>query len=224
MRIEGFDLQEPVVGLMVGIEELVRQPEAVDAGEILLLAHIFAVDHVVIGQRAGPLVELVGVVFLAQPLPGRLHHRLPAVAFLAAHELVAAEAGVIGGTAILEIMIMVGDQMAVDAMAFQHFRQRMVERLHRPPASVQEADPARLQIAPRRHAGQAADIMVVEHERALRQALEVRRRHEIRTVAFEDSPVEGIEQHEDGAHGWSFLVIQAGFAAGLPAVKARRSA
>ena len=89
------------------------------------------------------LGELVRVVLLAQPLPVRLHHRLPGVAFLAADEFVAVVAVVVGRAAILQVVEVVGDQVAVDAGLVQQLGEGVVERLQRAPAAVQEVQPAR---------------------------------------------------------------------------------
>ena len=111
---------------------------------------------------AALLRELALVVHLPQPLPVRLHHRLPGVAFLAAHELVGVVAVVVGGAAVLPVVEVVGHEVAVDAGLVQQLGEGVVERLQRAPAAVQEGQAAGQHVAPGRHAGQAADIVVVE--------------------------------------------------------------
>ena len=46
MRIEGLDLQQPVVGIAVAVEELEAMREALDRREILLVADELAIDDV----------------------------------------------------------------------------------------------------------------------------------------------------------------------------------
>ena len=82
------------------------------------------------------------MILLAQPLPVRLHHRLPGVALLAAHEFVAVVAVVVGGAAVLPVVGVVGDQWLYTP-ACEQFREGVVERLERPPAAVQECRAAR---------------------------------------------------------------------------------
>ena len=82
--------------------------------------------------------KLSCVVHFSQPLPMRLHHRLPWIALLPANELVAVVPIVIGGAAILPIVEVVGDQMAVDAGVVQQLGERIVERLQRTPAAMQK--------------------------------------------------------------------------------------
>src|SRR6185437_34607 len=159
VRIEGLDLQDPVTGVAVAVEELEAAGEALDGRKILLLADELTVDDVVAHVAALLLAELARMIEFAQALPMRLHHRLPLVAFLAADEFVAVIARVIGGAAILPVVEMVGDEMAVDAGLAEQLRKGIVERLQRSPAAVQEGEPAGLHVASRRHAGQAADIV-----------------------------------------------------------------
>ncbi len=83
----------------------------------------------------------------------------------------------VGRAAIFEIMIMVGDEVAVDARLEEDFREGIVEGFERPPTPVQEAQAARLHVAAGRHAGQAADIVPVEGHRPLGQPVEIRRGH-----------------------------------------------
>ncbi len=88
VRIEGLDLQEPVVGIAIALEELEAAGKALDRRELGLFPDEFTVDDVVAEIAARVGVELTGVIHFAQPLPVGLDHRLPRVALLAAHEFV----------------------------------------------------------------------------------------------------------------------------------------
>src|SRR5262249_14860901 len=74
------------------------------------------------------------------------------------------------------------------------------EWLHRAPAAMQEIEAAGQDIAPRRHARQAADIVPVEGHATLGQPVEVRRRYPRAAVWAEQMPIERIEQHEHSFH------------------------
>jgi hypothetical protein len=158
---------------------------------------------VLVVQAAALLAVLALVVELAQPLPVRLHHRLPRVALLAADELVAVVAAVIGGAAVLPVVVVVGDQVAVDAGLVEQLGTRVVERLERAPAAMQEGQPPGLHVPPGRHAGQAADVVAVEGHGALGEAAEIGRLEAGAAIGTERQAVEGIEQHEDQLHSIS---------------------
>jgi hypothetical protein len=158
-----------------------------------------------------------------QALDRRLDQCLPGVVLLPADELERAIAGVVGGAAVLEIVQVVTDQMRVDAVVLEDFRHRIVERLERAPAAVHEIEPAGMQIAPRRHARQAADIVGVERDRALREAVEVGRRDRA-PVRTDREPVEGIEQDEHDLHVTRarLPIVRCGDGRRIPHVRAKR--
>jgi hypothetical protein len=64
---------------------------------------------------------------------------------------------------------------------------------------VHEVEPPGVQVAPRRHARQAADVVAIERDRLPGEAVEVlgSDRAAVRT---DRKPVEGIEQDENGFH------------------------
>jgi hypothetical protein len=95
---------------------------------------------------------------------------------------------------------MVADQVGIDALGLQQLGQRVVERLERAPAAVHEVEPAGVQVAPRRHAGQAADIVAVKSQRARGEAVEIGRLDPRPAIGPERQAVERIEQHEHGFH------------------------
>ncbi len=205
MRIECFDLQHPIVRVAVALEEIEAVREALHRGKVFLLPDEFAVDDVLAEISPALIGELPLVIHLAQPLPVRLHHRLPRVALLPAHELVGVVAVVVGRAAILPIVEVVGDQVAVDAGLVQDLRKGVVEGLHRPPTPVQEGKPACQHVAARRHARQRAYVMAVVRARALGQPVEVRRRDALAAVRAEHVAIQRVEQHEHAFHGRSLL-------------------
>ena len=73
-----------------------------------------------------------------------------------------------------EIVMMVGDDMCRCPVLLEKFRKRVIEGLERSPAAVKEMRTTCMEVSPRRHARQAADIMVVKGNRAIGEALEVR--------------------------------------------------
>ena len=115
MRVEGFDLQEPIIGGPVGLEEIEAVGEALGGGKLGFLADEFAIDHVASVVGSLPFRVLARVVFLPQAFPWWRDHRLPRITLLSADEILAVVAGVVGRAAVFEVVIMVGDQVAVDA-------------------------------------------------------------------------------------------------------------
>ena len=204
VRIEGLDLEQPVVRLAVAVEEVKAVGKALDRRKVFFLLDEFAVDDVLRAVLPPLGRELPRMILLTQPFPGRLHHRLPGVAFLAADELEGVVAVVIGGAAILPVMRMVGDQMAVDAGVVEQLRHRVVERLQRAPASVQKRQTSGQHVAARRHARQAADIMAVKRKAARGEPIEVRRRDAFPAIGAEQMTIQRIEQDEDSFHGATF--------------------
>lgn len=81
---------------------------------------------------------------------------LPRVGFLAAHELEGRIAVVIGRAAVFPIVVVIGDEVAVDARLVQDLGEGVVEGFERAPAAVQEGQPARHHVASRRHAFKGA--------------------------------------------------------------------
>ena len=57
------------------------------------------------------------------------------------------------GATVFEIVIVVGDEVGVHAIAPQDVGHRVVEGLHRTPSPVHEVQTTGLDVAPRRHAG-----------------------------------------------------------------------
>ena len=211
VRIEAFEHQEPRVRGAVDVEKLEGGLEAARERQVLLVDHELAVDRVLDALPAAvvsvlrPPPRRVEVVvlrgeLLAQSLDRRLHHRLPRVVLLAAHEVPRAEAVVIRRAAVLEIVEVIAHEVRVDPGLPHRLCKRVVERLERAPAAMHEVQATRVQVAPRRHAWQAADEVTVEGHRALGEAIEVRRAHPRRAVAAERVAAQRVEKDEYGFH------------------------
>jgi len=166
MRIECLDLEEPVVLVPVGLDEFQSFVEGHRLRVVFFPLHVLSVDPVLAPQAIGSATDCGGDV-------GVLDLALPRVALLTAHELPGVVAGVVGGPAIFEIMVVVGDQVRVDTIESEEFRHRVVEGLQRAPAAVQEVHPAGMDFTPGRHARQARGITGVECDGMLLQSLEV---------------------------------------------------
>jgi hypothetical protein len=65
---------------------------------------------------------------------------------------------------------------------------------------VQKIDPPGMQIAPRRNAWQASNIVVVEYYRALGKTQKVGRTHDRVAITLHGIPVERVEEHEYRLH------------------------
>jgi hypothetical protein len=211
VRIEALEHEEPRIGVAVQVEELEARREAARERQVLLVDHELAVDGVLdalpaavvdVLRLAPRAVEVVVLrrVHRAQLLDGRLYHGLPRVVFLAADEVPRAEPVVIRGAAVLEVMQVVRDEVRMDAGEPERLRKRIVERLEGAPAAVHEVQAPGVQVAPRRHAGEAADEVTLERDAACREAIEIGRPHPGRPVAAERVAAQGIEQDEDRLH------------------------
>ncbi len=105
------------------------------------------------------------------------------------------------GAAVLEVVVVVGDQMAVDPGLPEQVGQVVVEGLERAPGAVQEVEPPGLHVAPCRHAGHAADEMPLEGDAPLRQPIEIGRRDLAAAIGAENVAVERIEEEINETHG-----------------------
>ncbi len=150
-------------------------------------------------QRGVPLRRLEPLLVIRE---ARLHGRPPLVLLLTPDELVAVIAAVIPESAILEVVVMVGDEVGIDSRVTHLSRERNVKGLQRPPAPVKEIEAARVHLSAGRDAGQASGIVVVEAAAARRQTVEVRRGHRA-AIRADRMPVERVEEDEDAAHGSS---------------------
>jgi hypothetical protein len=70
-------------------------------------------------------------------------------------------------------MVVIGDQMRMNANVAQFVKHGLIKRFHRSPASVHEIEPAGLDIAACRHARQAANVVLLECDGFLGKTLEI---------------------------------------------------
>ncbi len=193
VRVEGLDLQEPAVLGVVGAQELQAGVEGAGLRVVGLVGEVGAVDPVLPPALHPQGLEAVGDLGVGDLA-------LPGVPLLAAEELEGAEAAVVGGPAVLPVVLVVGGQMGVDAVVLQQFGHRVVERLQRAPAAVQEVVAAGVQLPAGRHAGHAPGVAVVEGDRALGEPGEVRRVDPVSAVGRQEPPVQRVEHDHDGLH------------------------
>ena len=121
VRVEALQMQEPVVDPGMLVHELDRAVETLRQREIAVFgqrAVVRVVRCLRIGvQRHVPLALDEPLLMLGEAWRD---HRAPLVLLLSTDEFVAVIASVIAEAAILEVMIMVGDEMTVDLVASQH--------------------------------------------------------------------------------------------------------
>jgi hypothetical protein len=127
--VERLNLQEPVVKLVVTADVLQPGGESLRLGVLFLRLDDHAVD---------PFLRRVAVSCTVAPDGRRMLHLAgvadPLVAFLAAECFPGAVAVVIGGPAVLQVMVVVGGQVRVDPVFAKNRRHGVVERFQRPPA------------------------------------------------------------------------------------------
>ena len=201
MRIKRLDLHHPAILAGVAADKLQPRVERPRLRMVALVAHIRAVDAVLLKEHPAIAGE-VDQVFL---VCNSAHDSLPSVALLSPEALPRAVPPVVGRAAILPIVGVVADEMGVDAVSLEDFRHGIVKRLDRPPAPVQEVIAPRVQLPPRGHAGKAARIAGVKLHGAPGQAGKVRRMRLRAAIGLKHMPVERIVHHDDGSHG-AFLL------------------
>ncbi len=142
VRVERLDLEKPAILGMVAADELEAGAEGVGLGLVFLAAQVPAVDPVLAAALAVEGVRDDRVGYLADP----------GVAFLAAEKFPGRVFRVVGRPAVLEIMVMIGGEMGVDAVLFQDLRHRVVERFERAPGAMEEIGSAGVDLAAGGHA------------------------------------------------------------------------
>ena len=114
----------------------------------------------------------------------------------------------VGGAAILPIMLVVRDEVAVHALpagaaaVSQQLDRRVVERLDGIPGAMEKVQAAGVQLAAGGHTGHAAHVGIVKDHGALGKPGEVRSVHPRVAIARQIAAVERVEHH-DGLHGRS---------------------
>ena len=99
---------------------------------------------------------------------------------------------VVRGAPVFPVVVVVRDQVGVDAVLFQYGESGVIERLVRPPGTVQEVVPAGVQLPARRHARHGADVVVVESDGALAEADEVGGQRPVAAVVRQHVPVQRV--------------------------------
>jgi hypothetical protein len=196
VRVEELELEEPVVAAAVVGQPADGVLDAARAGELLLLPLSQPVKRV-------PLVVAHRQTAEARRQRGQVDAADPAVVLLAALELPGVEAVVVPLAAEVEVVVVVGDQVGEDRPGrhpAQLLGQHVVEGLQRAPAALQEVVAAGHELAPRRHAGQGADPVVVEDDRALGQPGDVGRVDPVVAVGLEVVLAQRVEDDEQGLH------------------------
>ena len=170
MRIEGLDLQEPVIHALVGFQEGQSGIEGTILRPGILAPDTFAVFPVVLppfrvrefthGRHMLRHVNLASVA-------------VPSVTFLPPDCVPRGVPAVIGGTAVFPIVVVIRNQMGINPPILQDFRHRVIEGLQRPPTAMQETITPGVEFPACRHAGQATDIAVVENGGFFTQARKI---------------------------------------------------
>lgn len=189
VRVEGLDLQKPIVFLRVALDEFQSCRESFGLRKLRFVLNMGAI-HPVLAPGVAKVRRNCGVFDLADP----------GVAFLPTQKFEAAVARVVGAAAVFPVVLVVGCQVAVDARFFENFRHGIIERFERPPTAVQKVGPRSVQIAARGHTGHGANVGFVESDSALRQTRKVGRVRPLTAVGREQVPVEAVEHHENGFH------------------------
>ncbi len=175
MRIEGFDLQPPVVLLAIALDEFYPCSERFRLRMVSLGRHCAPIFPILLNPRhrkTGIRVPMPadGLRMLAR---GDLPE--PGVALMAAEKLPGIVAGVVIGASRFEIMVVIGAEVRVDSGLLENLRHRIVKRLERSPTAMQEVGTPGVQIPSRRHARHRTNIALVKRHRLLRQAFEIGR-------------------------------------------------
>ena len=175
MGIKGFDLQEPVVPVMIFRQEGQAVLKGLRLGKVLFLKGAPAVFHVLNGGFGAVLPEAVGQFLQMEHLYRleRLHGGSPAVTFLAAGVGVGGIPGVVGAAAVLKIVIVICGQVGVDSASLQQLRHGDIEGLQRAPAAVKEIIAPGMQFSACGHTGHTADITLIKLNSVAAQALEI---------------------------------------------------
>lgn len=150
--IEGLNGQKPVVLAMI----LFQKPEAVGEGPGLghfrITGHILAIDEILFHKRGGKLPPYQRGIVQHRQI-GTPNLALPGVALLAPRELIAGIAVVIGGAAVLPVVVVVGAEMRIDPVLFQQLRHGVVKGLQRAPAPMEKVIAPGVQLPAGGHAG-----------------------------------------------------------------------
>ncbi len=120
----------------------------------------------------------------------QLRQTFPFIPFLSPHRFPGIVTLVIRGAAVLPVVHMIRDQVGIHTIILQDLGHGIVERFHRPPASVQKIITSRVQFSPSRHAGQASRIALVKSDAAPRQSLKIRRPYPAAPIGLQHLTIE----------------------------------
>ena len=197
--IKLLQLQKPVVGAEVLVNELQAVLEVLGDGDVLLLGGVVTVDVLLAAAVVLPAVQVLGHV--------EIHPALPGIALGAPGVLEGVVLGLIVGTALLPVVPVVRYQVRIDAVLLEQLGHGVVIELNGTPAPVQEVVPAGVNFPPGRHAGQTSGVEVVEGGGMFRQTLEVGRHDVQPAVGRQHDAVEGIKHDHNGFHKGTNLLI-----------------
>ena len=172
MGIKSFNLQKPIVVFPVILNEFNTLVKHQLLRIFALTPDVFAIHCVIVpGSTHNPGIvtghtEAVGILIVTQV-------SLPGVVFLPTVNFPRRVAGMIGGAAVLPIVVVIRNQMGIDPVFFQNFRNAVVPWFNRPPAAVEKADSAGMEIPPRRHTGKTSHIAGIERDGFFPQAFKI---------------------------------------------------
>ena len=163
--VKGLQLQKPVVLPVVFLQK-VQSPLK---GPALALACLLRHERPVGKILAHPVV-LRGTAHIGVfRNPVKAHQWCPGIPLLAPDAVPGGVALVIGGPAVLPIVVVVTDQMGMDSGPAQQLRHGVVKGLQGAPAAVEKIVSAGVQLPPGGHTGHAAHIAVVKGHSPLGQ-------------------------------------------------------
>gem|GEM_PF-6821899 len=204
VRIKRFDLQYPIVVTGMAINKIAGTGKTLSRGKVAIIDDPFAVRHIVQQHRSRRQVLRVQSIILNPRIRGRAQRRGPFVALLPTVIVITVVLGVVVARAILKVMQMVRDQMRIDTSRTKRGKNRHIEWLKRAPASVQKRQTTGVNIAPCRHARQAAYIVIVKSDRSFGEPPKIRCVNTISAIGLNVIAVQRIEDdkyraHQDGA-------------------------
>ena len=173
MRIENLELKEPVVVPGVRLQKRQAGIKRSHGREIRRLMDLRSIHRGLKAVARGIGFHLFGMVLRRERFIRRGNARYPRISLLPADEIPTVKGGVIGCAAVLEIVVVVGDQVAMDSRMMHQPRSSHIKRFQRSPRAVQKIQPPGLQVAPGGHTGQRADNVSVELHTACRQTVKI---------------------------------------------------
>ena len=154
MGIEAFNLQKPVILIMMVGKKIQAGLNRLNAGHVLFV-YLSGSVGVMLYCRNSCFIERVLIIH------GHcLTARNPTVAFLPSKPLPSRITVMVRSSAILEIMRMIRNQMTVNPLFLQPLKNRVIKAFQRPPATMKEVISPCMQLSSCRHARHASAIKV----------------------------------------------------------------